>query len=103
MALAQRYIETAKQRGYEIGYILSFDVLPQSPLFEGDYPAEPSKSALVYCSGKYDSSLAPAKLEERLRSKHARCNGLHVQNTSIKKWMYSEHFVIYVIMLYHQR
>ena len=47
LALAQRHIETAKHRGLTIEQILSYDLLPQSPLFEGDLPAVPNKSLLV--------------------------------------------------------
>lgn len=47
VALAQRHIEIAKQRGLTIEKILTYDLLPYSPLFEGDYPIAPSKYQLV--------------------------------------------------------
>ena len=40
-------IEIAKQRGYSMAKILTYDILPQLPLFQGDYPAEPDKSVLA--------------------------------------------------------
>ena len=47
IALAQKYIEICKQRGMKMEEILTYDLLPQSPLFEGDLPAEPNKAMLV--------------------------------------------------------
>ena len=47
LALAKRQLEIAKWCGLTIEKILVFDLLPQFPFFEGDYPAELNKSILV--------------------------------------------------------
>ena len=47
LALAQRNIEIAKQRGLTMAEVLSYDLLQQSPLFKGDYLTEPTKAVLV--------------------------------------------------------
>ena len=57
MALAQRNIEIAKQRGFSLTEILSYHLLPQSPLFQGDFPTEPNKSVLVSVIEEMISSL----------------------------------------------
>ena len=47
MASAHRNIDIAKDRGMTLPEILSHDLLPVSPLFEGDLPASASKSKLI--------------------------------------------------------
>ena len=47
MAEAHRSMDIAKERGMNLRQILTHDVLPASPLFDGDLPAHVNKSKLV--------------------------------------------------------
>ena len=47
MTEAQRSMDIAKERGMDLRQILGHDVLPMSPLFDGDLPAHANKSKLV--------------------------------------------------------
>ena len=47
VAEAQRSMDIAKERGMDLGQILTHDVLTSSPLFDGDLPAHATKSVLV--------------------------------------------------------
>ena len=54
VAVAQKSMDIAKERGMVLTQILGHDVLPVSPLFEGDLPSHVNKSTLV---GKIVSGL----------------------------------------------
>lgn len=47
IAAAQREIEIIKERGMSFKTIYSYDILPISPIFEGDLPSKPDKSTLI--------------------------------------------------------
>ena len=47
IAQSQKLIDIAKSRNISTAEILEFDLLQSSPLFDGDFPPKPSKSALV--------------------------------------------------------
>ncbi|KAL8622995.1 hypothetical protein ACOMHN_027116 [Nucella lapillus] len=54
VAEAQRTMDIAKERGMDITQILAHDLLPVTPLFDGDLPAHAKKSTLV---GEIESKL----------------------------------------------
>ena len=54
---AQRNIDIAKERGQNMKQILSHDLLPITPLFDGDLPTDPKKALLV---SKIEADLQPA-------------------------------------------
>ncbi|KAL8620077.1 hypothetical protein ACOMHN_015359 [Nucella lapillus] len=54
VAEAQRTMDIAKERGMDIKQILAHDLLPVTPLFDGDLPAHAKKSTLV---GEIESKL----------------------------------------------
>lgn len=46
-------MEIVKERGMALDSIYSFDILSISPIFEGDLPSKPTKSALIADLEKY--------------------------------------------------
>ena len=49
----QRDIDISKERGMSLNDIYSHDLLPLSPIFEGDLHAKPDKSTLITELDKY--------------------------------------------------
>ena len=76
-----------EQCGLMIQHILAFDLLPESPLFEGEYSAEPNKSMLVFEAKKNDSNYWSFNLAKIFEIKHTASGGFHVQGMSIKNWL----------------
>lgn len=58
VAAAQRNMDIAKERGMSVQEILGHNILPNSPLFDGDIPAQVNKSPLV---GEVESRLDPTQ------------------------------------------
>ena len=58
IARAHRAMEIVKERGMPISEIMKHDLLPCSPLFDGDFTSKPDKSQLV------------AELEQHLTTEH---------------------------------
>ena len=54
---AQRNIDIAKERGQNMKQKLSHDLLPITPLFDGDLPTDPKNALLV---SKIEADLQPA-------------------------------------------
>ena len=47
ISAAEKHMSLAKERGMSLNDILSYDLLPTCPLFEGDFPATAKKSQLL--------------------------------------------------------
>ena len=53
LATAQRDVDIAKDRGVDLDKIFSYDILPTSSIFDGNFPLKPEKSKLIVELEKY--------------------------------------------------